>query len=82
MLLLDTKKTTFHVRIKVFGIGGGGSNVVDTMIRAKLDRIFFSAVNTDLQFLMESKADSISFANTGLWRFSPFCIVKVATSPV
>ena len=37
-----------NARIKVVGIGGGGSNAVNRMIRSKLRGVEFIAVNTDL----------------------------------
>ena len=43
-------------RIKVIGVGGGGSNAVNRMIRAKVEGIEFIAANTDLQALELSAA--------------------------
>jgi cell division protein FtsZ len=43
-------------RIKVVGIGGGGSNAVNRMIKSKLRGVEFVAVNTDLQALNLSEA--------------------------
>jgi len=43
-------------RIKVFGVGGGGSNAVNRMIRAKVEGVEFIAANTDLQALKLSQA--------------------------
>jgi cell division protein FtsZ len=40
--------------IKVVGVGGGGNNAVNTMIRGKLSGVEFFAVNTDLQSLNTS----------------------------
>jgi cell division protein FtsZ len=45
-------------RIKVIGVGGGGSNAVNRMIRAKLRGVDFIAVNTDIQALETSEAPS------------------------
>src|SRR5919198_201660 len=42
--------------IKVIGIGGGGSNAVNRMIRAELMGVEFIAVNTDAQALLLSDA--------------------------
>ncbi len=42
--------------IKVIGVGGGGSNAVNRMIRAKLEGVAFIAANTDLQALKLSQA--------------------------
>jgi cell division protein FtsZ len=42
--------------IKVIGVGGGGSNAVNRMIRAEMMGVEFIAVNTDAQALMQSDA--------------------------
>jgi cell division protein FtsZ len=43
-------------RIKVIGVGGGGTNAVNRMIRAKVEGVEFVAANTDLQALELSAA--------------------------
>jgi cell division protein FtsZ len=43
-------------KIKVIGVGGGGCNAVNRMIRAKLEGVEFIAGNTDLQALRLSQA--------------------------
>jgi cell division protein FtsZ len=43
-------------KIKVIGVGGGGSNAVNRMIDAKLEGIEFVVANTDLQALQMSRA--------------------------
>jgi cell division protein FtsZ len=45
------------IDIKVIGCGGGGVNVVDSMILQGLSGVEFIAVNTDIQALMPSLAD-------------------------
>jgi cell division protein FtsZ len=45
-------------RIKVIGVGGGGSNAVNRMVRAGLDGVEFIVANTDLQAL-EMNAASV-----------------------
>ena len=45
-----------NARIKVIGVGGGGSNAVNRMIKAKLRGVEFIAVNTDKQALDASDA--------------------------
>lgn len=54
---MKTKNTaeTF-ARIKVMGVGGGGSNAVERMINEGLHGVEFVAVNTDAQALMQSSA--------------------------
>ena len=42
--------------IKVIGIGGGGSNAVNRMIRAEMMGVEFISVNTDAQALLQSDA--------------------------
>ena len=42
--------------IKVIGVGGGGCNAVNRMVRAKIPGVTFVACNTDAQALMSSEA--------------------------
>jgi cell division protein FtsZ len=42
--------------IKVIGVGGGGTNAVNRMIRAEMMGVEFIAVNTDAQALLQSDA--------------------------
>lgn len=46
----------FHARIKVVGVGGGGSNAVNRMIEAGIKGVDFIAMNTDVQVLDLAKA--------------------------
>jgi len=43
-------------RIKVIGVGGGGGNAVNTMIRSQVEGVEFIAANTDAQALRRSEA--------------------------
>jgi cell division protein FtsZ len=43
-------------KIKVIGVGGGGANAVNRMIKAKVEGVEFIAANTDLQALRLSQA--------------------------
>lgn len=45
-------------KIKVIGVGGGGNNAVNRMIEADVKGVEFIAVNTELQVLNKSKAES------------------------
>src|SRR5439155_22887545 len=45
-----------RARIKVIGVGGGGSNAVNRMVRVGLDGVEFIVANTDLQALSTSGA--------------------------
>ena len=45
------------VKIKVIGVGGGGSNVVNRMVRAGMQGVEFVAINTDKQALNVSSAN-------------------------
>lgn len=55
MLELDMEIEQY-ARIKVIGVGGGGSNAVNRMIEAGLKGVDFIAVNTDAQALARSLA--------------------------
>ncbi len=50
-------ENTFSARIKVIGIGGGGGNVVNTMISSGIEGVEFIAANTDSQALAHSMAN-------------------------
>jgi cell division protein FtsZ len=52
----SNEETQNGARIKVIGVGGGGSNAVNRMIRAKVEGVEFIAANTDLQALKLSAA--------------------------
>lgn len=56
MFDFDVDATQF-VKIKVFGVGGGGNNATNRMIDAGVSGIDFVALNTDKQALLSSKAD-------------------------
>src|SRR5499427_4280111 len=43
-------------RIKVIGVGGGGSNAVNRMVKSGLDGVEFLVANTDLQALTYNAA--------------------------
>ena len=43
-------------RIRVVGVGGGGSNAVNRMIEAGVSGVDFVAINTDSQALLLSEA--------------------------
>ena len=47
------------VNIKVIGVGGGGNNVVNRMVRSGTKGVDFVAVNTDKQALNVSSALAI-----------------------
>jgi cell division protein FtsZ len=55
---MDVKKnqTETFARIKVVGVGGGGSNAVNRMIEEGIQGVEFVAINTDAQALMLAKA--------------------------
>ena len=56
---MDSKKAAnseAFARIKVIGVGGGGSNAVDRMMVEGIQGVEFITVNTDAQALMLSKA--------------------------
>jgi cell division protein FtsZ len=54
-LKLDEQSRT-GARIKVVGVGGGGSNAVNRMVAAGLDGVEFIVANTDVQALRQNAA--------------------------
>src|SRR5690242_19622837 len=51
------ENANFGANIKVIGVGGGGSNAVQTMIENGLDGVQFIVSNTDRQALQANKAE-------------------------
>ncbi len=56
MFEIVEQPTSLTARIKVIGIGGGGSNAVNTMIGGRLSGVDFMVANTDAQSLEASQA--------------------------
>src|SRR3970040_1024433 len=54
-LSLDEERRA-GARIKVIGVGGGGSNAVNRMVQAGFDGVEFIVANTDLQALQSNPA--------------------------
>ncbi|MBI4594880.1 MAG: cell division protein FtsZ [Candidatus Tectomicrobia bacterium] len=50
------EQSNFVANIKVIGVGGGGGNVLNTMIEAQLEGVEFICANTDVQALQTSLA--------------------------
>lgn len=50
------QSTESYARIKVIGVGGGGSNAVNRMMDEGIQGVEFISVNTDAQALILSKA--------------------------
>ena len=59
MLQFEDNHENQFAKIKVIGIGGGGSNAVNRMIKNNLTGVDFVAVNTDLQALGYSGAETV-----------------------
>ncbi|AXJ00351.1 cell division protein FtsZ [Cyclonatronum proteinivorum] len=55
-----------NARIKVIGVGGGGGNAINTMIKNGLNNVEYIALNTDSQALKKSKADTVIQVGTSL----------------
>lgn len=53
------RPTSRDAKIKVIGVGGGGTNAVNTMILEEVDGVEFIAANTDGQSLRNSLADTV-----------------------
>lgn len=57
MLAFDDNELTKTAKIKVFGVGGGGGNAINTMITEGVGGVEFLVANTDLQALENNLAD-------------------------
>lgn len=53
-MFVEPKEINKDAIIKVIGIGGGGSNAVEHMMREKIEGVQFFAVNTDAQALYKN----------------------------
>ena len=58
MFLIDDTEKALKADIRVVGVGGGGSNAVETMIKEGLEGVQFITVNTDSQALSGSSAET------------------------
>ncbi len=56
MFEIDDNGLDLYAKIKVIGVGGGGSNAVNRMIEFGLEGVDFISVNTDAQALTNAKA--------------------------
>jgi len=56
--IAENKEEVIGARIKVIGVGGGGCNAVNTMIKAGLTGVEFIVANTDSQALAASLAST------------------------
>ena len=54
---LNMRQRNYSAVIKVVGVGGGGTNAVNRMIKLGIKGVDFVACNTDAQSLLGSKAD-------------------------
>ncbi len=59
MVEFDDNGAGHYAKIKVVGVGGGGSNAVNRMIKNMMDGVEFISINTDAQALQYSKADKL-----------------------
>jgi cell division protein FtsZ len=55
--LTENENNSHIANIKVIGVGGGGSNALEHMIKEKIDGVQFISANTDAQALDHSQAD-------------------------
>lgn len=59
MLEFDDNENTQYAKIKVAGVGGGGNNAVNRMIKSNLKGVDFLGINTDAQALQHSQAETL-----------------------
>lgn len=58
MLQFDDESLSQYAKIRVIGVGGGGGNAVNRMIASQLTGVDFYAINTDMQALSRSQAQT------------------------
>lgn len=54
---METTNLPSRTRVKVIGLGGGGSNAVTRMVRERIHGVEFIAMNTDAQHLAVTEAE-------------------------
>ena len=54
--IVEEKRASGNAIVKVIGVGGGGCNAINNMIRSNLSGVEFIATNTDAQTLEASEA--------------------------
>lgn len=57
MFIMEETKDKNKADIRIIGVGGGGSNAIETMIKEGIEGVKFVAVNTDNQALENSSAE-------------------------
>ena len=57
MFIMEETKKASKADIRIIGIGGGGSNAVETMIKEGIEEVQFIVINTDNQALEGSSAE-------------------------
>ena len=68
--------------IKVIGVGGGGGNAVEHMVRQNIEGVEFITVNTDAQALRNSSANTTLQIGGGITKgLEPEPIRKWAVMP-
>jgi cell division protein FtsZ len=55
-LMFELEEAKDNAKIKVIGLGGGGSNAINRMMEARFTGVEFIVANTDLQALRASPA--------------------------
>ncbi len=65
--MIEVEEFNRGTQIKVIGVGGGGSNAVDHMIRCQVQGVEFICANTDAQALNKTAAHRlIQLGQSGL----------------
>ena len=65
--MIEVEAFNSGTQIKVIGVGGGGGNAVEHMIRSGVQGVEFVCANTDAQALLVSNAHKvIQLGTTGL----------------
>ena len=62
------ENANFGASIKVIGIGGGGGNAIENMVKANIEGVEFICANTDAQALRHSSVKTILQLGSGAAR--------------
>lgn len=62
--MFEPMELTNDAVIKVIGVGGGGGNAVEHMVRERIEGVEFFAVNTDAQALRKT---AVGWSDSDRW---------------
>ena len=72
--MFEPMELTNDAVIKVIGVGGGGGNAVEHMVRERIEGVEFFAVNTDAQALRKTAVGQTIQIGSGITKGLMHCV--------